>query len=207
MPPAPSQKGTGKKGAGASRQRSRNTTPSSGPLSSSSSSATATAPVNGLPPVETIEIEFLELKLESIRALSFEELTESSGGANSVNPDSKAIDGLITRLSKLHEIIETRHNNCDRGMRLVAAQRKNHQEEVVAAGRRDEERGRKDGDEEEKDKKANKKKRKANESLAPQETNTGRPSLFIIHQFPPQRVAQVCLMRTAEHDGYISVDE
>ena len=86
MPPLPSQKGTGKKGSGVIRQRSRNTTPSSGPPPSSSSSASA----SGLPRVEIIETEFLELKLESIRAVTFE---EPAGSANWVTAEAKA--GLL----------------------------------------------------------------------------------------------------------------
>lgn len=160
MPPAPSQKGTGKKGgSGIVRQRSRNTTPSAGPPP-----AAGTA---NIPPIETIETEFLDLRLESVRSISYEDLADSSA-SNAVIPDSKSLDGLITRLGKLHDIIEHRGQFCDRGMRLVAGQRKTHFDEMAASGRREEERSRED-----EEKKANKKKRKANDSLAPQETNAG----------------------------------
>lgn len=159
MPPAPGQKGTGKKGAGAIRQRSRNTTPMSGPINPPASTSSASIHV------EPIETEFLELKLESVRNLSYDDLVEPSP-SNAVIPDSKNLDGLITKLTKLHEIIERRGQWCDKGMRLVAMQRKNHVDDMAAEDRGDRA--------EEGAKKANKKKRKANDSLAaPKDTNTG----------------------------------
>ncbi|KAI1251635.1 hypothetical protein MGN70_006203 [Eutypa lata] len=160
MPPAPSQKGTGKKGAGAIRQRSRNTTPMSGPVPTHPSNAS-------IPPVEPIETEFLDLKLESVRTLSYDDLVDPSA-SNAVIPDSKSLDGLITRLTKLNEIIERRGQWCDKGMRLVAMQRKNHVDDMAT-----EDRGERA---EEGAKKANKKKRKANDTLAPKDTNTERSS-------------------------------
>ncbi|KAH8682242.1 histone acetyltransferases subunit 3-domain-containing protein [Xylariales sp. PMI_506] len=159
MPPTPSQKGTGKKGSGIVRQRSRNTTPSSGPPPATT----------GIPPVETIETEFLDLRLESLRSITYEDLADSNA-SNAVIPDSKSLDGLISRLTKLHDIIERRGQFCDRGMRLVAGQRKNQYDEMAA---------RADDDSQHREvaeKKANKKKRKANDNLAPQETNTDRSS-------------------------------
>lgn len=159
MPPAPSQKGTGKKGSGIVRQRSRNTTPNSGP-----------PPVTaGIPPSEIVETEFLELRLETVPSISSEDLADSAA-SNAVIPDSKTLDGLIARLTKLNDIIENRGQYADRGMRLVANQRKVHFDEMQGNDRRDEDKSRKDGDD---DKKANKKKRKANDSLAPQDANTG----------------------------------
>ncbi|RYP34484.1 hypothetical protein DL767_004260 [Monosporascus sp. MG133] len=156
MPPAPGQKGTGKKGAGAiQRQRSRNTTPMSGPPPASAS----------IPPVEPIETAFLDLKLEYVRSLSYDDLVDSSA-SNAVIPDSKSLDGLITRLGKLNEIIERRGQWCDKGMRLVAMQRKNHFDDLGAEG----------AGEGEVAKKSNKKKRKANDTLAPHEKNTERSS-------------------------------
>ncbi|EMR63046.1 putative transcriptional regulator ngg1 protein [Eutypa lata UCREL1] len=160
MPPAPSQKGTGKKGAGAIRQRSRNTTPMSGPVPTHPSNAS-------IPPVEPIETEFLDLKLESVRTLSYDDLVDPSA-SNAVIPDSKSLDGLITRLTKLNEIIERRGQWCDKGMRLVAMQRKNHVDDMAT-----EDRGERA---EEGAKKANKKKRKANDTLAPKDTNIERSS-------------------------------
>ncbi|KAI0150023.1 histone acetyltransferases subunit 3-domain-containing protein [Hypoxylon sp. NC0597] len=161
MPPAPSQKGTGKKNAGAIGKRSRNTTP----MSSLPSTAS-------LPPVDIIETEFLDLKLEHVRNINYDDLVDSSA-SNAVIPDSKSLDGLITRLNKLNEIIERRGNWCDKGMRLVATQRKAFYDEMASAPRTDD--GRKDG-EEESERRANKKKRKANDTLAPGNAHTERSS-------------------------------
>lgn len=160
MPPAPSQKGTGKKGSGAVRQRSRNTTPIPNPPPGTES----------LPHSEIIETEFIkELKFESLPNLSYEDLAES-GASNAGIPDSKSLDGLIARLGRIHDIIEGRGSYCDRGMRLVASERsKMHFEDISSTGREDE-KPRRDDEE----KKANKKKRKANDSLAPQETKVGK---------------------------------
>lgn len=160
MPPAPSQKGTGKKNANAIGKRSRNTTPMSvGPSSAN------------IPPVEIIETEYLDLKLELVRNINYDDLVDSSA-SNALIPDSKSLDGLITRLGKLNEIIERRGTWCDKGMRLVAGHRKAHFDEMATLSRRDD--ARKDG-EEETERRANKKKRKANDSLAPGDAHTGKP--------------------------------
>ncbi|KAI1079071.1 histone acetyltransferase subunit 3 [Whalleya microplaca] len=164
MPPGPSQKGTGKKGAGAIRQRSRNTTPMSVPPS---------APGANIPPVETIETEYIELKLENVRNMSYDDLVDSSA-SNAVLPDSKSLDSLITRLGKLYEIIERREHWCNQGMRLVATQRKSHYDEMGSSSRRDE--AGRGGDHGDGEKKANKKKRKANDNLAPADAHTERSS-------------------------------
>ncbi|KAI2614932.1 histone acetyltransferases subunit 3-domain-containing protein [Hypoxylon sp. NC1633] len=162
MPPAPSQKGTGKKNSGAiGKQRSRNTTPMS------------TVPSNAIiPPVDIIETEFLDLRLELVRTLSFDDLVDSNA-SNAVIPDSKSLDGLITRLGKLNELIDRRGTWCDKGMRLVAAQRKTHYDEMASATRRDDPRREGDDDSE---RRANKKKRKANDNLAPGDAHTERSS-------------------------------
>ncbi|KAI1440718.1 histone acetyltransferases subunit 3-domain-containing protein [Annulohypoxylon stygium] len=161
MPPAPSQKGTGKKNANAIGKRSRNTTPMSvGPSSAN------------IPPVEIIETEYLDLKLELVRNINYDDLVDSSA-SNALIPDSKSLDGLITRLGKLNEIIERRGTWCDKGMRLVAGHRKAHFDEMATLSRRDD--ARKDG-EEETERRANKKKRKANDSLAPGDAHTERSS-------------------------------
>ncbi|KAI1338373.1 histone acetyltransferase subunit 3 [Xylariaceae sp. FL0016] len=159
MPPAPSQKGTGKKASGIVRQRSRNTTPMSGP-----------PPGANIPPVELLETKLFELRLESIRNISYDDLVDPSA-SNAVIPDSKTLDGLITRLGKLNEIIESRGTWCDKGMRLVAEQRKNHYDDVAAGAGS----GRRYGSEEG-DKRSNKKKRKANDNLAPGDANVERSS-------------------------------
>ncbi|KAI1486275.1 histone acetyltransferase subunit 3 [Biscogniauxia mediterranea] len=156
MPPAPSQKGTGKKGSGIIRQRSRNTTPMSVPPSSAR-----------IPSPEIIETEFLDLRLEHMRPTTYDDLVDQ-GASNAVIPDSKSLDGLITRLGKLNEIIDRRGTWCDKGMRLIAVQRKSHYDE-----RRDD--SRREGGEEA-EKRANKKKRKANDTLAPGEVNNERSS-------------------------------
>ncbi|KAI1097646.1 histone acetyltransferases subunit 3-domain-containing protein [Jackrogersella minutella] len=161
MPPAPSQKGTGKKNAGVIGKRSRNTTPMSNPPSSAN-----------IPPVEIIETEFLDLRLESVRNITYDDLVDSTA-SNAVIPDSKSLDGLITRLGKLSEIIERRGTWCDKGMRLVVVQRKLHYDEMASAGRRDD--ARREGDEDS-ERRANKKKRKVNESLAPGDAHIERSS-------------------------------
>ncbi|CAJ2500547.1 Uu.00g034000.m01.CDS01 [Anthostomella pinea] len=161
MPPAPSQKGTGKKASGVVRQRSRNTTPMSGPPPSASI----------IPPVELLETEFLDLKLESIRNISYDDLVDSSA-SNAVIPDSKCLDGLINRLGKLNEIIERRGTWCDKGMRLVADHRKKLYDDMATGSRRDENRS----ECPEGEKRANKKKRKANDNLAPGHVNIERSS-------------------------------
>lgn len=151
MPPAPSQKGTGKKNAGAIGKRSRNTTP----MSSLPSSAV-------IPPVDIIETEFLDLKLESVRSITYDDLVDSTA-SNALIPDSKSLDGLITRLGKLNEIIESRGTWCDKGMRLVAAERKNFYDDMASARRRDD--ARREGE--------NKKKRKGTDSFAPGDAHIG----------------------------------
>ncbi|KAI5864902.1 histone acetyltransferases subunit 3-domain-containing protein [Durotheca rogersii] len=170
MPPAASQKGTGKKNAAAIGKRSRNTTPMSSIPSASIPSASI--PSASIPPVDTIETEFLDLRLESVRSITYEDLVDSTA-SNAVIPDSKSLDGLITRLGKLSEIIERRGVWCDKGMRLVAGQRKSHYDEMAASGRRDD--PRRDGDDEP-EKRVNKKKRKANDTLAPADAHTERSS-------------------------------
>ncbi|KAI1771144.1 histone acetyltransferases subunit 3-domain-containing protein [Hypoxylon cercidicola] len=162
MPPNPSQKGTGKKNAGVMGKRSRNTTPmSSLPLPSSAN----------IPPVDTIETEFLDLRLESMRNITYDDLVDLSA-SNAVIPDSKSLDGLITRLGKLNEIIERRGTWCDKGMRLVAAQRKSHYDEMATASRADD--ARREGEDSEG--RRNKKKRKGTDSLAPGDARTGERS-------------------------------
>ncbi|KAK4191802.1 chromatin-remodeling complexes subunit NGG1 [Podospora australis] len=87
--------------------------------------------------------------------------------SNTATPDSKSLDGLISRLQKLGEIIEKRGLNCDRGMRLLAQNRRVRLDELAVERGREEERRQKEADDEERERKANKKKRKATESLAP----------------------------------------
>lgn len=177
MPPASSQKGTGKKGgAAAVRQqpRSRNTTPSSLP------------PTASLPPIETQDTETLDLRFDVFRNLTYEDLVDS-GATTAVIPDSKALDGIVARLQRLGESIEKRGNYCDRGMRLLAANRRTRMDEMAAEGRREDERRLREAEDEEREQrkanKANKKKRKATENLASSASNAGQSkSLFTLRR-------------------------
>ena len=148
MPPPSSQKGTGKKGgAGAVRQqqqRSRNTTPSAVPA------------VANLPPVEHVETETLELRFEVLRNLTYEDMVDPAA-SNTVTPDSKSLEGLLSRLQRLGEIVDKRGTNCDRGMRLLAQNRRLRMDEMAAERGREEERRQKEADDEERERKANKK--------------------------------------------------
>ncbi|KAK1510844.1 histone acetyltransferase subunit 3, partial [Colletotrichum tamarilloi] len=150
MPPAASQKGTGKKaGPGAMRQRSRNTTPSS------------VVPSASLPPIEAVDTEYLELRVEQFRNLNYDDLVDQ-GASNAVMPDSKSLDGMIARLQRLQETIDRRSNFCDRGMRILASTRKQYVDvdEPAEPAAKAEGDGKKTG-------KTNKKKRKAADTLAP----------------------------------------
>lgn len=182
MAPSSSQKGTGKKGgAGAMRQqqqRSRNTTPSAVPA------------VASLPPIESVETETVDLHFEVFRNLTYEDMVDPSS-AGSMFPDSRALDALIERLQKLGTIIEARGLTCDRGMRLLAQNRKLRMDELAVERGREEERRQKDVDDEERERKANKKKRKAHDNLAPQTGNTGQFS-------PCSRVSKLYLALGAE---------
>jgi len=165
MAPPSSQKGTGKKaGAGAMRQqqqRSRNTTPSA-MLSSAN-----------LPPIETVETETVGLQFEVFRNLTYEDMVDSAS-LNITIPDSKGLDGILTRLQKLGTVIENRGLQCDRGMRLLAQNRKLRMDELAVERGREEERRQRDVDDEERERKANKKKRKATDTLAPQSGAIGQ---------------------------------
>jgi transcriptional adapter 3 len=166
MAPPSSQKGTGKKGgAGAMRQqqqRSRNTTPSAVPS------------IASLPPIESVEAETVGLHFEVIRNLTYEDMVDPSASGSAI-PDSKGLDGILSRLQKLSTLIETRGSYCDRGMRLLAQVRKHRQDEERGM---EEERRQKGIDDEERERKANKKKRKATENLAPQGGSIGQSVFF-----------------------------
>jgi transcriptional adapter 3 len=183
MPPGGGQVGTGKKGgAGSIRQapRSRNTTPS----------VTAEPPTAPLPPVESQDTEYLEeLSFELFRNVQYEDLVDTNA-SGAVLPDSKSLDGIVTRLERLQEIIEKRGLVCDRGMRLLANARKARIDDLAAQrGREEERRAREAADDEERERKANKKKRKATESLAPQETNHGKRH----KRFSAASLVKVCI--------------
>lgn len=171
MPPASSQKGTGKKGAGAiARQRSRNTTPSAVP------------PPASLPPIDVKQTEYLDLNYDSFRNLTYEDVVDQTAISSGM-PESKNLDGMMTRLQRLQETLERRHNFCDRGMRLLVPllrarlddERSREEERLRREAAEDDERARKAN----KANKANKKKRKAADSLAPHDTNLGQSPLCL----------------------------
>jgi transcriptional adapter 3 len=166
MPPGGGQTAGKKGGAGSIRQapRSRNTTPS----------LPAEPPTAPLPPVESQDTEYLDLSFELFRDLQYEDLVDASVSGAAL-PDSKSLDGIVTRLQRLQDIIEKRGSACDRGMRLLANARKARMDDLAAQrGREEERRAREAADDEERERKANKKKRKATESLAPHEANNGK---------------------------------
>ncbi|KAI0158075.1 histone acetyltransferase subunit 3 [Xylariaceae sp. FL1272] len=158
MPPMPSQKGTGKKGSGAKPPRSRNTTP----MASLPSGAS-------IPPVDIVETDFLQLRLETVRNILSDDILDQSM-SNVVIPDSRSLNGLLGRLEMLHEINERRGTWADKAMRLVAEQKKNHVDDASSKKSLRKETS------EEGEKKPNKKKRKATDNLAPADQNTERSS-------------------------------
>ncbi|KAL2262179.1 hypothetical protein VTK26DRAFT_2212 [Humicola hyalothermophila] len=171
MAPSSSQKGTGKKagGAGAVRQqqqqqqRSRNTTPGPAPA------------VASLPPIETVETETIELRFDVFRNLTFDDLVDPAA-SNTLTPDPKSLDGLLSRLQRLGDVIEKRGTHCDRGMRLLAQTRRQRMDDLAVERGREEERRQREAEDEERERKANKKKRKGTDSLAPQSGNIERSS-------------------------------
>lgn len=165
MPPASSQKGTGKKGAGAiARQRSRNTTPSSVPLVTASAS---------LPPIETKQTEYLDLNYDSFRNITYEDVVDQNASGSHM-PESKSLAGIITRFDQLQETLEKRSTFCDRGMRLLVNALRARMDEAAAERNREEERQQmQDEERARKANKANKKKRKAADTLAPHDGSIG----------------------------------
>ncbi|KAG0651654.1 Chromatin-remodeling complexes subunit NGG1 [Hyphodiscus hymeniophilus] len=142
------QKGTGKKGRDVRQSRSRNTTPS------------LVGARTSLPPTDSGETAYLELPIQQFRA-SDDVVVENYSASI---PNSKDLEGLLERLQKLIDVVDTRGQVCDRGMRLLAQARKDRTEEIENE-RRDEERKERSkrdaAEEEERSKaKANKKERK-----------------------------------------------
>lgn len=166
MPPASSQKGTGKKGAGAiARQRSRNTTPSSVPLVTASAS---------LPPIEHKQTEYLDLEYDTFRNITYDDVVDQNASGSHM-PESKSLAGIITRFEQLQETLEKRSVFCDRGMRqLVNALRTRMDEDAAERSRQEERQRVLDEERARKANKANKKKRKAADTLAPHDANTGK---------------------------------
>ncbi|KAH6853529.1 histone acetyltransferases subunit 3-domain-containing protein [Chaetomium sp. MPI-CAGE-AT-0009] len=172
MAPSSSQKGTGKKGGASAirqqqqqqQQRSRNTTPGPAPPSAS------------LPPFEVIETETIELRFDVCRNLTFEDMVDPPASSTPI-PDSKSLDGILTRLQRLGDVIDKRGLQCDRGMRTLASKRKDRADELaMERGREEERRQRAAVDDGERERKSNKKKRKGADSLAPHAGNTERSS-------------------------------
>jgi hypothetical protein len=198
MPHPPTAKGgSGKKASGAvaamrgkDHPRSRTTTPNPvAPPSSSASSAPVPPPPPPsarLPTIETVDTDYLEIRVEQFRNLRPEDLIDQPGLPSTVIPDSKSIDALIARLQRLQETIERRNMFFDRGMRMLVQARKNRipdeDEDAVpsaaatAATTAKKEEGGDDikaGKADRADKKARHKKRKA-DALAPGDANLGR---------------------------------
>lgn len=169
MPPASSQKGTGKKGAGAiARQRSRNTTPSSVPLPAS------------LPPIDNKQTEYLDLNYDSFRNITYEDIVDQNASTSHM-PESKTLDGVLTRFQRLQDTLEKRSTFCDRGMRRLVSELRARMDEAAAERSREEERQRAEDVDRarkaNKANKANKKKRKAADTLAPQDASIGQSAL------------------------------
>ncbi|KAK3904738.1 chromatin-remodeling complexes subunit NGG1 [Staphylotrichum tortipilum] len=173
MAPSSSQKGTGKKGGASAirqqqhqqqhQQRSRNTTPGPAP------------PAASLPPFEAVETETIELRFDVFRNLTLDDMVDPPA-SNSLIPDSKSLDGILTRLQRLGDVIEKRGTYCDRGMRLLAQTRKQRMDELALERGREEERRQREADGEERERKSNKKKRKGADALAPHAGNIERSS-------------------------------
>ncbi|KAK4129204.1 hypothetical protein N657DRAFT_60885 [Parathielavia appendiculata] len=164
MAPSSSQKGTGKKGGASAirqqqqqqqqQQRSRNTTPGPAP------------PSANLPPFETVETETIDLRFDVFRNLTFEDMVDPLASAALI-PDSKSLDGILTRLQRLGDVIEKRGTYCDRGMRLLAQTRRQRIDELALERGREEERRQREANDGERERKSNKKKRKGTDALAP----------------------------------------
>lgn len=175
MAPGPSQKGTGKKGAGAiARQRSRNTTPSSVPVQAS------------LPPIETKQTEYLQLNYESFRNITYEDVVDQNASSSHM-PESKSLDGIMTRFQRLQDTLEKRSTFCDRGMRLLVGVLRERMDEAAAERSREDERQRAEDEERarkaNKANKANKKKRKAADTLAPNDGSIGQSNILFYQVF------------------------
>ncbi len=144
--------------------------------------------------MESVETDLLDLRFELFRNLTYEDMVDP-GASPSVIPDSKSLDGMVTRLTKLGDVIERRGQNCDRGMRLLAQTRKTRMDDFNAERGREEERRQREADDEERERKANKKKRKATENLAPQGINTGKfLQLFFHIRFLSLCLGSLCLV-------------
>ncbi|KAI0869635.1 histone acetyltransferases subunit 3-domain-containing protein [Hypoxylon argillaceum] len=184
MPPAPGQKGTGKKGSSGKAQRSRNTTPMSS-LPAGNSAAAAAASI--IPPIELLESELFDIKYEHVRNTLYDDIIDQSA-SNAVIPDSKTLDALLSKLDKLHDLVERRGSWSDKGMRLIAAEKKGyHVNELPPTGKSE---SRKDRMSQEVDRKPNKKKRKANDNLAPADQHPERSSPLRDSSSKPRKLSR-----------------
>jgi hypothetical protein len=154
MPPQSSSKGgSSKKASGAiaamrgkDHPRSRTTTPNpvappAASLSAAAAAAATTAaaaaaaaappppppppPSARLPPIEIVDTDYLEIRVEQFRNLKLEDLIDQPALPSTVIPDSRSIDALIARLQRLQETVDRRNMFFDRGMRLLVQARKN----------------------------------------------------------------------------------
>jgi len=143
--------------------RSKNTTPNPvvvvPPVSAASAAPPPPPPPSArLPPIEAIDTDYLEIRVEQFRNLSVDDIVDQPGLPVTLIPDSRSIDALVVRLQRLQETLERRNIFFDRGMRMLAQSRKNR---IV-----DEDHGllaKKDGAD---DKRARLKKRKADKLVA-----------------------------------------
>jgi hypothetical protein len=119
MPPPP-QKGTGKKGRDRDvrQSRSRNTTPSLTGSSLPPSAGSGSVLASGTTP-------FLNLPVSSFRTL--EDAIENYG---STIPSYRDLEALLNQLNVLADVVDAREEVCDKGMRLMAKERKDRMEEI-----------------------------------------------------------------------------
>jgi len=163
MPPPP-QKGTGKKNRDVRQSRSRNTTPS---LGGAPDDAKSTA--------------YLELPLRHFQ--TGQDLIQDYGSAI---PSSKELNILLDRLATFVARVDARTQVCDKGMRLIAAIKKDRLEELDSERRAEEntERLRRDAaDEEERGRNKTSKTKKRKEISS---TREERPLTHGAHGLAPQ---------------------
>lgn len=116
MPPAPGQKGTGKKNSAAMQKQSRNSTP-------------VPTPASALPPQEFYDPDYLDTRVILFSNLSFDNLVDQSASSAPV-PESRSVDAMLEKLKTLVNIMEKRSTFYDRGMRYLADERKKRPEDM-----------------------------------------------------------------------------
>ncbi len=183
----PAVQGTGKKvGGGIARQRSRNTTPSN--VATPPPAATAS-----LPEITAHDLEYLDLRFEMFRNLTYDDLVDAGSGTGSTLPDYKSVDGIITRLKRLQGIADDRGTSYDRGMRLLAQSRRARMDEAAAERSREEERLQREANDEDHQRRANKKKRKAPTDSQTQESSACE--LCLLFLWRGRRVTALSIIR------------